>query len=242
MNLYFLTEDSKSFRKVLPKWLSYILPHFHEESSFDSLKSPGNHYMIQDGKGYPGIRNRVAETVETLAVKNVPLDQFIVCWDGDARGGGHIREDKAAFAALLERNNVNYPYRFFVMRHCFETWLLGNRAVYPRDGLSEAFAPYAAFYDVSADDPEKMLRPRGYAASVSQYHYHYLQEMLRNSIHKNYSKGSPGVAKEKAYWDELCQRTRQTPDLRSFADFLDFLRECRIQSYEGDARDGTVHQ
>ena len=230
MNLYFLIEDSKSFRIVLPKWLHYILPDFQEEMDFESLKHSGNHFLIQDGKGYPGIRRWVEKTIDTLAGKDVPLDYFVVCWDGDARDDKVIRADKDAFAAMFERSIVEYHYRFFVMRHCFETWLLGNRAIYPDDVALRSFAPYADFYNVSVNDPEAMMRPNDYPASVSMYHYRYLQEMLRNSVHKNYSKGRPGAATEKDYWNELCLRAEQTPDLRSFADFLGFLLQCKKQS------------
>lgn len=228
MNLYFLTEDSKSFRKVLPAWLRYMLPTISEIKSIHDFRRNGNQYMTQDGGGYPSIRNRVDETIRTFVENHVPLDCFVVCWDGDARSDAEIRADMDAFQTIFERYHVPFDYKLMVMDRCFETWLLGNRAAYPQDNMRESFVPFAGFYNVSVNDPEKMLRPMGWTLSVSRYHGRYLQEMLRSSTPKmNYSKRSPGAVTEENYWKEMCLRVEQTKDLRSFAEFLYFLQDCK---------------
>ena len=228
MNLYFLTEDSKSFRKVLPVWLNYVLPNLSEIKSIHDFQRNGNYYMTQDGGGYPCIRNRVDETIRTFVDNRVPLDCFVVFWDGDARSEAEIQADAEAFHTIFARYDASFRHKLIMMKHCFETWLLGNRAVYPHRGnVLQSFEPFADFYNVSADDPEEMLCPKNYT-SVSRYHFRYLQEMLRASTpKKNYSKGSPGVAAEETYWKELCLRVDETGDLRSFAEFLRFLQDCK---------------
>ena len=230
MNIYFLTEDSKSFRIILPEWLHYVLPDYVKIKSMEEFQSGGNYYMVQDGGGYPRIKKWASQTIETFTENSIPLDYFVILWDGDAKDEDEIQEAIKEFNSVFTQWPVQFQYRLFVMRHCFETWLLGNRAVYPHDHIARTFAPFAQFYNVSIDDPEQMLEPEGYTASVSTYHRRYLQEMLRNSIHKNYSKGHPAVAAEESYWDELCLRVGQTLDLRSFANFLDFLHQCGTQS------------
>ena len=229
MNIYFLTEDSKSFRIVLPEWLKCTLPSFVEIKSIWDFMNNGNHFMAQDGGGYPCIKDRAKETIATFVENSIPLDYFVILWDGDAKDEHEIQETIDDFNSAFEQWPVQFQHRLFVMRHCFETWLLGNRAVYPHGDILGTFASYAEFYNVSANDPEKMFRPKEYAASVSTYHRRYLQEMLRNSIHKNYSKSHPALVAEETYWQELCLRTEQTLDLRSFAGFLDFLQQCKTK-------------
>ncbi len=225
MNLYFLTEDSKSFRKVLPAWLRYVLPTISEIKSIHDFQRNGNQYMTQDGGGYPRIRDRVDETIRTFVENHVPLDCFIVCWDRDAKSDADIQADIDAFQTTFERYRVPFHYKLIVMKQCFETWLLGNRSAYPLGEVLKSFVPFTQFYNVALNDPEKMLCPE-YYNSVSTYHGRYLQEMLRSSIHKNYSKGKPGVVMGESYWKELCLRVDQTEDLRSFAEFLLFLQNC----------------
>ena len=41
MNLYFFLEDSKSFFKVLPRWLKFILPDFEEIPNFEGFRGDG---------------------------------------------------------------------------------------------------------------------------------------------------------------------------------------------------------
>lgn len=230
MNIYFLTEDSKSFRKVLPTWLRYVLPNISEIKTIHDFRRNGNQYMTQDGGGYPCIMDRVDETIQTFVENHVPLDYFIVCWDRDARSDAEIQADINAFQTTFERYQLPFHYKLIIMEQCFETWLLGNRSAYPLANVLKSFVPFAQFYNVALNDPEKMMRPMDWTQTVSRYHGRYLQEMLRSSFHTNYSKGNPGVAMEAGYWKELCLRVEQTEDLRSFVEFLHFLQELQRDS------------
>lgn len=79
MNLYFLLEDSKSFRKVLPKWINFVLPDFSEVTSFNEFKNSDRKFMMQSGYGYPQIKNVVLDTVFTITANQIPIDYFVVC-------------------------------------------------------------------------------------------------------------------------------------------------------------------
>lgn len=113
------------------------------------------------------------------------------------------------------------------MNHCFETWLLGNQFAYNSSVMSEKFAPFAKFYDVSKNDPEFMNTPAE-DDNISRCHCAYLQEMLRNGhLKKNYSKQNPMVVADENYYTELMNRIENTQDLRSFREFIEFLKNFK---------------
>ena len=225
MNLYFLLEDSESFYRVLPSWIQSILPEYRQISSLREFQKNDVSFLLETGRGYPQIKNRLDETLQTIEENFFPLDYIVVCWDTDARDEVEIERDCADFEAIFVAHPVNVQHRLFAINRCFETWLLGNRAAYPTDDKIASFLSYSQFYNVAVNDPEKMLSPTG--RRVSAYHLHYLQEMLRRSCHRNYSKGSPGFAKTFEYFQELQSRINETSDLQTFAEFFNFLQNCK---------------
>ena len=134
-----------------------------------------------------------------------------------------ISSDIDEFEKIFADYKINCQYKLFVMDRCFETWLLGNRAAYPKDCESDNFYQYAQFYNVSTSDPEKMNAPES-ITNISMYHLKYLQEMLHSSsLHVNYSKKSPLAVSTEEYYKELKIRVEITEDLHSLASFFDFL-------------------
>ena len=229
MNLYFLLEDSRSFFKVLPRWLKFALPDFLQIFSFDDFysRSEKNKFMIQSGFGYPQIKKVLSETLETIQNNSIPINYFLVLWDTDARNITDIQADINEFEKIFADYDLGYRHKLFLMNRCFETWLLGNRSAYPENCESGNFYHYSQFYNVSISDPEKMNAP-AFISNISMYHLKYLQEMLRCSFHTNYSKKSPLVVSTREYYEELLNRVKTTNDLRSLADFFDFIENVRI--------------
>ena len=229
MNLYFLLEDSRSFFKVLPRWLKFALPDFLQIFSFDDFysRSEKNKFMIQSGFGYPQIKKVLSETLETIQNNSIPINYFLVLWDTDARNIADIQADIDEFEKIFADYDLSYRHKLFLMNRCFETWLLGNRSAYPENCESGNFYHYSQFYNVSISDPEKMNAP-AFISNISMYHLKYLQEMLRCSFHTNYSKKSPLVVSTREYYEELLNRVKTTNDLRSLADFFEFIENVRI--------------
>lgn len=228
MNLYFLLEDSRSFFKVLPHWLKFALPDFIEIFSLDDFYSSSekNKFLIQSGFGYPQIKKVLKDTLETIQNNSVPINYFLVFWDTDARNIADIQADIDDFEKIFADYDLDYQHKLFVMNRCFETWLLGNRSAYPKNSESGNFYNYSQFYNVSTSDPEKMNAPE-FISNISLYHLKYLQEMLRCSLHMNYSKKSPLGVSTREYYGELLNRVKTTEDLRSLADFFDFIESIR---------------
>lgn len=68
-----------------------------------------------------------------------------------------------------------------------------------------------------------------FAQIFSLFHLKYLQEMLRCSLHRNYSKKSPLVVSTMEYYAELLNRIKSTDDLRSLADFFNFIDDVQTE-------------
>lgn len=227
MNIYFLLEDSQSFYNVLPHWLGYVLPGFARAYHFDDFQKDGDRFMIESGHGYPQIKNVIGQTIDTFRENDVPLDYFVICWDTDAKDAADLKEDKDYFSAQFEKHPVHYEYKLLAMNRCFETWLLGNVAAWPKDGPTKLFRPFADFYNVSTDDPEKMPCPPD-AVTVSRYHLNYFKTMLKShKPKKRYAKNQTGEVETETYLQGICSRASTTKDLRSFAEFWLFLQNCR---------------
>jgi len=221
MNLYFLLEDSKSFFKVLPAWLNFILPQFSQVNSFDDLNDNTNCFMIESGFGYPAIKNYFENSLCTIIERDILLNYFIVCWDTDANETEEIATKKT-FKEIFSKYKTKCELKLFTINRCFETWLLGNRSVYYSSCKNEKFLPFTKFYNVGENDPEKMNAPED--KNISRYHVTYLQEMLRYShLKKNYSKGNPLAVSTREYYNELYSRINETEDLNTFNSFVEFL-------------------
>jgi len=228
MNLFFLMEDSKSFVKVLPKWINFIIPNYTRVDDIKYFQKNQRCYVIESGYGYPQIIDYLSASLLRISTDNCPVDYIFVCWDTDGKNDEVILKEKFEYEKIFQDINPKYNYKLFAMNHCFETWLLGNRAAFPkRNHITEQFNAFAEFYNVSKDDPECMNAPSNYNSS-SKYHTRYLKEMLRNTYHRNYSKSKPMFVSTEAYFNELISRIEETDDLRSFYEFIQFLRSINL--------------
>ncbi|MFV0635157.1 hypothetical protein [Mitsuokella sp. WILCCON 0060] len=226
MKIYFLTEDSKSFFYVLPHWLRYMLPEFHEADGMADFHD--NSFLVETGGGYPRIKKQLQDTIKTFQQDVPPPDYFIVCYDTDDADEEQIESDRAMFASYFQQADVSYSFHVLPMKRCFETWLLGNRAAWPAV-ISDDFAPFANHYPVNQKDPEDMERAADFQESNSMYHFRYLQKMLRCSVRKNYSKRSPGYVANESYLSDIRSRVMAMDDIKSFQSFLKVMREIRMR-------------
>ena len=133
MNYYFLLEDEKSSIKVLPNWLEYMgIKNIRVQ---DITYLTDNCYVMQSGQGVTQLITRVLfQTIDTIIQNPGKVDELIVILDSEE------------YDALSRKNQVNsiiekyikdkdyhidFTYKVFVCNHCFETWLLGNRSLFP---------------------------------------------------------------------------------------------------------------
>mgnify|MGYP005843238925 CR=1 FL=1 len=98
---------------------------------------------------------------------------------------------------------------------------MGNRRIFnSRQPLELPLSDYANYYDVSQADPEKMgqYKMRNHA----DFHLKYLQAIFQ-ARKTEYTKRSPGDAKEKYYLEQLQKRVKdESTHLQTFQNFLNF--------------------
>ncbi len=224
MKLYFLLEDQKSFLNVLPCWLKVYLPHYEQVFSIGDLKE--NSYVAESGFGYPSIKRILKGKLEMFVACNTYPDCIIVIYDVDDWNEHEKRAAQSAFDNIFIASGLDIDYRLLPISKCFETWLLGNRNIYPKIA-NDDFKVYEDFYNVYQKDPENMVCPEEYDNSVSVFHYEYLQSMLKTSTGRKYTKGRPSIVANGDYLRGLMQRIEDTNDLESFRVFMSFLRQVR---------------
>lgn len=225
MKLYFLLEDQKSFLKVLPYWLKIYLPEYEQVYSVDDFVE--NSYIAESGFGYPNIRNVLIRKLEVFAESDIQPDCIVIMYDMDDWTESAKRNVRNSFDNVFIASDLDIDYKILPINRCFESWLLGNRNVYP-EVADEKFKAYEDFYNVSINDPEKMTSPQKYAGSMAFYHCDYLQCMLKASTGMKYKKSNPAIAFSSSYFNGLTQRAKETSDLQSFRDFLEFLDSLAV--------------
>ena len=125
--------------------------------------------------------------------------------------------------------NVINVFQFEIIiipsNHCFETWLLGKRGIYPSVVESDSFFyPYYAHYNIDENDPELMIPPNNVPDTIAKYHFHYLHDMLRYR-HLRYRKSNPPqFIKDSSYINDLVNRATTTNHLQSFRTLYEFIQ------------------
>lgn len=154
------------------------------------------------------------------------FDYFFICFDAEELA---IEEQIEIVRTFFRENELvlyNCEFRIIVQNRCIETWLLGNRKLFPRQPESELFRQFISFYNVERDDPELMGVFPGFQNHAA-FHEAYLKEML-SERNERYTKRNPGPVQEKAYLEQLMQRAdSEEQHLASFKYFIDQLREIR---------------
>ena len=180
MNYYFLLEDEKSSIKVLPNWLEYMgIKNIRVQ---DITYLTDNCYVMQSGQGVTQLITRVLfQTIDTIIQNPGKVDELIVILDSEE------------YDALSRKNQVNsiiekyikdkdyhidFTYKVFVCNHCFETWLLGNRSLFPEERPSGDFQKYYDSYNVKDSDPEMMTVPQNVQETIASYHFHYFKQCI----------------------------------------------------------------
>lgn len=228
MNFYFLLEDEKSFLKVLPQWLAYI--DFGCQRVADIQEVKENNYILQSGQGVDQLVHKVLfQTIDTILSNPGKIDKLVVILDAeelDAEDRRKIVYEE--ISSHYEITQIDFDIVVLVCNHCFETWLLGCRGLYPEKEVDETsdFYPYYNYYNIEECDPEEMMPPEGNHSTIAKYHFHYLHELLRYKKIR-YSKNKPQKVATEEYFKGIVERIDMTEHLRSFKKFYDFVSEIK---------------
>jgi len=225
MNLYFLVEGKRTESIVYPAWLSILVPEL--ERIYDPFAVMDNQYYLFDGGGYPNILKDMINALYDIN-ETGRYDYLVVCLDADDESiSSRVASVKEKIAA--EGIVPSCQVEVIVQKKCIETWFLGNREMYTPAGRAKgSFRKFSAYYNVYSADPELMEKPFFFGESTAQYHYRYLEAMLREKGIR-YSKSRPYCVCGENYINSLLDRIRKTDDLNSFRFFVNFCTRIRRQ-------------
>lgn len=233
MNYYFLLEDSKSFIKILPKWLTYL--GFTNSRVPDIASIRTNEYILQSGHGVTRLVNNVVyETLETIIQNPDKIDRLVIILDSEGRS---VEEQRKYVFDQIRLKYKQLPVRLdifvIVCKVCFETWLLGAKDLYPDNPVPKEHSFYAfySYYNIDKDDPEEMQVPDWYSGSIGKFHFQYLHDLLLYKKER-YSKKKPDLAGEREYFARICLRVKDTGHLHSFEEFLSFIKNEVVKQSE----------
>lgn len=226
MNYYFLLEDEKSFLKVLPKWLEYM--KFQCTRVADIKEVMENNYILQSGKGVTRLITKVLfDTIDTILCNPNKIDKLVIIIDTENETEDFRR--KQIYEKIEEKYDVelfDFQILVFVCNHCFESWLLGAKGIYPNREVEQKsdFYPYYKYYNISERDPEHMMVPNGVNDTIAKYHFHYLSELFRYRRIR-YTKSRPSAVMTEEYFNAIMERNIETSHIKSFGNFIKFICE-----------------
>lgn len=226
MNYYFLLEDSKSFIKVLPKWLEYC--GFKCQRVADITEVEKDNYVLQSGQGVTQLVTKVLfDTIETIISNPQKIDKLIVILDAEELT---VEDRKQQVTQKINEKykvaELDFDIEIIVCNCCFETWLLGHKGLYPKETVSQesAFFPYYCHYDIEKEDPELMCVPTDIQETKAKYHFHYLHELFRFKRIR-YNKKKPEIVASQDYLEGIIARAQETNHVTSFKSFYEFICE-----------------
>ena len=233
MKLYILVEDGKSGHKIIDHWIPLLLPTLTRAKSIAEIQN--NQYVLYSGMGYPRLlgtdrsspeKNILGQTIDTINLYQT-IDYLLIFLDGDD-DGVNLRHQIVQQKIESYHRPLSCPYVIFVQNKCLETWLLGNRDLFPTTPLPN-FLPFLAHYNVSIDDPEQMEKDPNFAfASTSAlYHERYLRAMMQNLGYR-YSKSRPcPIMYTESFINGLKKRIAETQHLQSLNNFFIFMDQLK---------------
>lgn len=228
MNLYLLVEDGKSGHKLIDHWMNQLMPNLTRVPSVDDVTD--DTYIIFSGLGYPRIlgtdgttpqKNILGQTIQTIN-QSKKFDYLLIFLDADDEG-----VERRKIITLNKVNNYQQtlccPVRVFVQNKCIETWLLGNRDLFPIE-YSQNFLPFVQHYNVSKLDPELMeMDHRRLVTTNSLYHERYLRQMMQEvGLRYTKSRPHPFMYSDKFIFG-LQKRVTETNHLNSLKEFFHFI-------------------
>ncbi len=110
-----------------------------------------------------------------------------------------------------------------VQNRTFETWLLGNARIFPRQPNELEFVEMVKFYNTSISDPEFMGKYADYD-KYAEFHHDYLKLMLAER-NIRYTKKNPREVGETHYIKSLIDRIETTEHLQSFNELVKFCNK-----------------
>lgn len=223
MKLYFLVEGISSEMQVYPEWVKYYLPTLQVFETFDEFKASDKGIFFISGEGYPSILNHIENAVKDIKSSD-DVDYFFIVLDSDEDPVDVRRQE-----VINKLEGLGLPERLYVcivvQNRCFETILLGNNLVIPRQPNTEPLINYMQYYDVNGNDPE-LMGPYVEGDTHSQFHAKYAIHALKER-RVRYSKSNCSGVANSVYFERVVARIQQDNHLSSLVPLIETLSSVR---------------
>jgi hypothetical protein len=217
MNVYFLVEGKRTEKKIYPQWLSVLIPDLARVDYADEISE--NNYYLFSGEGFPSILHHLRNAVEEVNTIG-GYDYLVVCLDAEETSCEKRETEIRGFLSKEKATLLHAELVVIAQNPCFETWFLGNRAIFKRNPQSDTLQRYIEFYNVRTDDPELMLSYNE-ESTKAQFHTNYLRKIFEERG-IGYTKKNPGDVGKPHFLQELIKRNEETNHIPSFKSFIDF--------------------
>ncbi|PWQ96234.1 hypothetical protein [Leucothrix arctica] len=225
MKSYFLFEGSSSEPQVYPYWLSVLLPNIDQYTSdtYENFKNCDSGFFFISGEGYPQVLQRIENSVKDIQDIG-DIDYFFVVIDCD-ESNTTTRENEILSTIsdylLPDRTRV-IP---IVQNRCFESMLLGNQRIIPRQSTQPPLSHYINYYDTSSHDPELMGNFND-SFTHAQFHAVYLKKATVAKRIRYAKNNCVGVMNE-PYLNSLILRFKEHGHIDSFGRFISAVNSMR---------------
>jgi hypothetical protein len=218
MNVYVVVEGRVVEKATYRVWIPEINRALSPVTFLPEVVGDNKVYIVS-GDGYPQYFEVIRAALEDVATGDT-FQRLVICVDSEDMSLDEKRNEVVAFVQATPYAHVDY--RVVVQHFCFETWVLGNRAVARRNPQLDLLKKYRAVYDVWRDDPEGLPALANEGLNRSQFAFRYLRATFMDRYSKiSYSKNNPKEVAYPKYFEEVRKRLISTAHIQSFQAFLD---------------------
>lgn len=226
MNIYLVVEGRSTESKIYPKFIDFCfegtMSRIKDISKVD--ENPHNYYLIS-GDGYPQIYTDILPACIQEINESQKFDYLIVSLDADELTLQERYEEFNSYLNKYEQENnlrltANCNVQLVIQNRCFETWFMGNKAIYKENPQDEVYRKFQQYYNVKSNDPEMMGIFTGFETH-SSFHLAYLKYYLKErNIY--YTKKNPREVGE-GYYIEECLKRKEDGHLQSLINLFELF-------------------
>lgn len=224
MKVYVLVEGISSEMSAYPAWFESLLPGLPRIKIFDDYLSAEKGVFFISGMGYPSILNHIDNAVADADKSNTDYLFIIIDSDEDSPNDREkVIDDLLGKTAIPQRLNICKC----IQNRCFETIILGNDKIIPRNPTGITLIDYKNYYDVNQDDPE-LMGNYNKQHTHAQFHYKYAIAAIRERRIK-YTKANCSDIATADFINTVINRANRKKHLRFLSNFVSYINQIRMK-------------
>ncbi len=223
MNLFFLVEGKVAETIIYRGWLAHLVPQLREVNSPQDATAQNYYLTSIGGREQSMTKLAIKGAINEVNAKS-NYDYLVVCLDAEEETVELLTAEIYDYLQqLATQENLQLEQTQFILiiqNRCLETWLLGNRAIYPDMPKDKELNNYLAYHHAKHADPE-LMGAHGFTTHA-KFHKRYWWLLLAEQNIRN-SRLQLKEASKKNYLDQLRARVSAEPShLQTFQTFINF--------------------